>query len=170
MDTLIVAAGFALVAVLLWLLWHWLRRTRHLPGIGGEALLYQDDGQQRPLKHPGFNISARPDHIVQEGKDVVVVETKGRGHGPYASDWAQAIAGALAARGSGFPVTKARWTNGQRRVTRALPASDAALFEMIRPYHDQVTAVRAGQPVAFHPDAHKCRTCYYRAVCPRRTH
>ncbi|ADC73233.1 conserved hypothetical protein (plasmid) [Thioalkalivibrio sp. K90mix] len=168
MDLLGVGVGLAVALWLLRALWRWLRAPRNLPVIGGEALLYQDEEGAPFLLNEAWGVGARPDHIVREGRDVIVVENKGRDKGPYASDWAQARFGALAARGAGFPVNKVRWVNGKRRVTRTIPKDDAALFETIRPQYEQVVALRNGEPVHFRPEARKCRSCYLRDSCNRR--
>lgn len=169
LDWIAIGIGLGILAWLIRALWRWLRAPASLPVIGGDTLLYQDDrNNQRTLFHPDYNVGARPDHIVREGRDVIVVENKGRDKGPYESDWAQARFGALAARGAGYPVTKVRWVNGKRRVTRRIPASDADLFETIRPLYEQVVAIRDGKPVRFRPRAHKCRACYLRSSCDKR--
>ncbi|WP_019583847.1 PD-(D/E)XK nuclease family protein [Thioalkalivibrio sp. ALE16] len=166
----IIAAAIG-AGVLLWLLravLRLLRKPQKLPVIGGEELLYQDSDNAPFLANKAWGVGAKPDHIIREGEDVIVVENKGREKGPYESDWAQARFGALAARGAGYPVSKVRWVNGKRRVTKRIPASDADLFETVRPLYEQVVAVRNGEPVRFRPKAAKCRSCYLRNSCDKR--
>lgn len=173
-----ISLGLGLIAILLFVeLWRRLRvflrhlrrwvQPKTLPVIGGQELLYQDDAEAPALLHHRYRIRARPDHIVRDGSDIVVVENKGRDRGPYESDWLQAFAGALAARGSGYAVNKVRWVNGVRMETRSIPAEDAELFRWIEPHYRKVQSIRQGQTVSFHPHRNKCRACIYRPHCTR---
>ena len=173
-DLLILGGVLALIAVLIAVaLYQDGRGTSEgaageLPEVGGEELLYRDDGNAPLLVNQRWNVSARPDFIIREGDDVIVVEQKNRPRGPFQSDRVQSLAGALAARGHGYPVNKMRFLLQGRTETESVPEEDAELFNQIRGYYEQVRAVRENRTPGFKVRPHKCRGCSYREQCTRR--
>ncbi|WP_028491672.1 PD-(D/E)XK nuclease family protein [Thioalkalivibrio sp. ALE19] len=139
-----------------------------LPEVGGDKLLYQDTQNAPTLINREWSVGARPDYIVQEGPDVVLVEQKKRTKGPFLSDLVQAWAGALAARGEGYPVNRVRFVLGGEVTTEDIPQSNADLFNQFRSNYEQARAVREKRWVRFTPKAHKCRSCSYRENCERK--
>ena len=109
------------------------RSTNQL-GIDG-SLVWTDQGKTtKPFFNNDFKILGKPDLMYKIRSGVLAVEYKSRNGRIYNSDIVQAKSAALAARGTGYHVTKVLICTKNQKQYFELPKQDLTLYKSIEKY------------------------------------
>jgi CRISPR-associated exonuclease Cas4 len=165
----IVATLVALGLILLWLA----RRRRVQSGLPEGRLVYTDTGgwhrPERPLCSRRFQLTGKPDYLVESGDHVIPVEVKS-GHAPkqpYASHLLQLATYCLLVEEA----------YGQRPAYGIIKYADRSFMvdyepgleeELLRTVNRMRADLAAGQAPRCHNEAYRCRACGHRSQCDQR--
>jgi len=145
--------GLVALALLVWLLIQlapWKRRV-----------LYIDTGSSAIFVNSKYNISAKPDSILNRQ---TIEEYKNRSLGIYDSDRAQMIATALAVR-TRYPVVKGVLVTNEKHYAVDLSGRDDELYKIIEDDISQILKLREGRPPRANPSIAKCSSCPHKNRC-----
>lgn len=153
-----------LAVIALILLFH-IFRSKEKGDISGK-LIWTDHGMKtKPFYHSKFLVFGKPDLMYRIKRGVKAVEYKHRLGQVFDSDIAQALAAALAARGSGYRVIEVLVKTRSTELSIDLRESDAAVYSKLKGYVLLVRKAKDGRPMQKKPELRKCRSCAYREAC-----
>lgn len=169
---LIDVALLVIAAAALSVLYRLVRRLLRAPldpayplGIDGE-LVWKDEGpRSSAFRHENLRILGKPDYLYKTPLGIVAVEFKSRARKVKASDIAQALAAALAARGSGYRVSHIAVVTASDRYERALPRHDMDVHRLIEQQVLIARLAKRGKGQQAIPQRGKCGACAYTQVC-----
>ncbi len=140
-------------------------RPRNKLGIDG-SLIWTDTGKTtEPFFNHNFKVFGKPDLMYKIRSGVLAVEYKSRKGRIYTSDIVQAKSAALAARGSGYHVTKILVRTKTKENYFDLPRNDLALYKEIEVSANHAREAKTGKSMNASPSHFKCRACAYRMKC-----
>ncbi|POP51588.1 hypothetical protein C0068_16370 [Zhongshania marina] len=156
---------FGLLAVIALLLLFHIFRSKEQGDISGK-LIWTDYGiKTKPFYHSEFLVFGKPDLMYKVRRGVKAVEYKHRMGPVFDSDIAQALAAALAARGSGYRVIEVLVKTRSTELSIDLRESDSAVYRKLQGYVLLVRQAKDGRAMQKKPEARKCRSCAYREAC-----
>lgn len=164
----------ALIAFLLGLFLFWQSHLqRRASGLPAGRVIYTDTGGwnkvEKPLYHPDFGLTGKPDYIVKKGSAYIPVEVKSgwAPSTPYESHVFQLAAYCLLVEYS----THQRPPYGilqYRNRTIAIdytPELENSLLDLLNEMRSQT---RRGEADRSHDEPARCARCGYRAICEQR--
>jgi CRISPR-associated exonuclease Cas4 len=165
---MLLAVVFFFLALCLWLL---AQRTRQATGLPAGRVVYTDTrgwGRvEKPLFSPRWQLTGKPDYLVQTGAEVVPVEVKsGRApaEGAYPAHVYQLAAYCVLVADT----THARPTHGLIKYADKTVAVDFTPA-LERELQETLRALRAdgeaGEVARSHNSVARCRACGFREVC-----
>jgi CRISPR-associated exonuclease Cas4 len=164
----------SLFLVLLALVLFWLAmRQRRAAGLPAGRVIYADTNRwgkvEKPLYDAAFNLTGKPDYLVQQGEVLIPVEVKGRRspEAPYDSHLFQLAAYCLLverAFGKRPPHGILRYTNRTYAIDYT-PELENALRDLLiemRTHEHRQTVNRS------HDSAARCSRCGFRGICDQK--
>jgi CRISPR/Cas system-associated exonuclease Cas4 (RecB family) len=139
--------------------------SRSKLGIRGE-LIWVDRGKEtKPFFNSEYRVLGKPDLMYKIRSGILAVEYKGRHGNIYQSDIFQAKTAALAARGSGYNVTKLLIKTDKYQRYVKLPKANKDLFKNIERFVNIARSASIGNKMKALPKKIKCRYCAFNYKC-----
>lgn len=134
-------------------------------GITGKLIWIDKGNATKPFFNNDYKVLGKPDLMYRIPGGVLAVEYKNRRSGIYNSDIIQAKSAALAARGSGYKVTRILVKTKTQQQYFSLPKKNTVLFSEIEKYVSLTRCAKTGSNMKAVPSTMKCRNCAFMHKC-----